>query len=164
MNSRRITILAMLTSLSLIIFMLEAQLPPIAPIPGIKLGLANIITLVTLFWYGRRDAFIVLMLRIALSTVFAGTMLSLLYSAAGGILCFIVMSLALGALRDKLWVLSILGAIAHNIGQIAAAAAITATWQVVAYLPILIVSAILTGTFTGIAAQIIVKRLKPLKR
>lgn len=147
----------MLTSLALIIFIVEAQLPPLAPIPGIKLGLANVVTLVTLVWFGRKEAFTVLMLRITLGSVFAGQMMSFMYSMAGGLLCFAVMALLLSVLKKQLWVISVFGALAHNVGQIAVAVIITGTWQIIGYLPILAVSAVITGAFTGIAAGAAVK-------
>ena len=148
----------MLTAIALIIFVVEAQLPPLAPVPGIKMGLANIVTLVTLVWYGRREAFLVLVLRIVMGSIFAGQIMSLLYSLAGGIMCFAVMSLAIRPLKNRLWIVSVLGAIAHNVGQIIVAVLVTSTWQIVMYLPILIFSAVLTGTFTGLVAGFIVKR------
>ena len=148
----------MLTAIALIIFVVEAQLPPLAPVPGIKMGLANIVTLVTLVWYGRREAFLVLVLRIVMGSIFAGQIMSLLYSLAGGIMCFAVMSLAIRPLKNRLWIVSALGAIAHNVGQIIVAVLVTSTWQIVMYLPILIFSAVLTGTFTGLVAGFIVKR------
>ena len=147
-----------MTAIALIIFVVEAQLPPLAPVPGIKMGLANIVTLVTLVWYGRREAFLVLVLRIVMGSIFAGQIMSLLYSLAGGIMCFAVMSLAIRPLKNRLWIVSVLGAIAHNFGQIIVAVLVTSTWQIVMYLPILIFSAVLTGTFTGLVAGFIVKR------
>ena len=73
-------------------------------------------------------------------------------------MCFAVMSLAIRPLKNRLWIVSVLGAIAHNVGQIIGAVLITSTWQIVMYLPILIFSAVLTGTFTGLVAGFIVKR------
>ncbi len=159
MNTKKLTTLSMLTALSLIMFIVEAQIPPIVPIPGIKLGLANIITLITLAWFGRKDAFIVLMLKIVLSSVFAGTLMSFIYSFSGGILCFIIMALTINIFKNNtFWVMSVLGAISHNIGQITAAVFVTSTWQIITYLPVLLVSAIITGIFTGLTAQVIIKR------
>lgn len=148
----------MLTAISLIIFIVEAQLPPLAPIPGIKMGLANIITLVALVWYGRREAFTVLMLRIILGSIFAGQMMSFIYSMAGGLLCFIIMSLTVKIFKEnQLWIMSIFGALAHNVGQISIAVIVTSTWQVIGYFPLLAISAVITGAFTGLAAGHIVK-------
>lgn len=159
MYTKKLTTISMLTALSLIIFIVEAQIPPLVPIPGIKLGLANVVTLITIAWLGRKEAFAVLMLRIALSSVFTGTLMSFIYSILGGILCFIVMSLTLKIFRNNaFWVISVLGAISHNIGQIIAAVFFTSTWQIAAYLPVLLISAVITGMFTGLTAQAIIKR------
>ena len=156
MKTKKLTALAMLTALSLIIFIIEAQLPPLAPIPGIKLGLANIVTLITIYMYGRKEAFCVLALRIGLGAVFAGHMLSLIYSISGGLLSYIVMAL-LYKLFDtkKVWVISVLCAVAHNVGQIIAAVAITHVPEIIWYLPALIISAIITGALTGVVAMLI---------
>jgi heptaprenyl diphosphate synthase len=151
------TAIAMLTALALIIFIIEAQLPPLAPIPGIKMGLANVITMVALVWFGKKEAFAVLMLRIILGSIFAGQMMSFMYSLSGGILCFLVMSIAVKIFKsNQLWIVSVLGALAHNAGQIAVAILVTRTWQIVGYFPILAVSAVITGAFTGFAAGFVV--------
>ena len=147
----------MLTAIALIIFIVEAQIPPPVPIPGIKIGLANVITLVTLVWFGRKEAFAVLMLRIVLGSIFAGQIMSFLYSVSGGILCFLVMALLIKVLKNQLWVLSVIGALAHNTGQIIAAVIVTSTWQIIGYMPILAVSGIIAGAFTGLIAGFIVK-------
>ena len=148
----------MLTACALIIFILEAQLPPLFPIPGIKLGLANTVTLFAICTLGRKEAFAVLMLRIVLGSIFTGNLMSLAFSVCGGIAAYIVMAAAL-RLRLKIPIASILGAAAHNIGQLATAAAITHTASVFYYLPPLLASAAATGLFTGIIAMLAVKRI-----
>jgi len=80
MNTRKIVLLSLLTTIALTIFVIEAQIPPVVPFPGIKPGLSNIITLVTLVWFGRKEAFIVLLLRIFLGNIFAGQAISFIYS------------------------------------------------------------------------------------
>ena len=87
----KLALMALLTAIALTIFMIESQLPPPAPIPGVKLGLANIITLVTMLLLGRREAGAVLAVRVIMGAMFSGSMASLLYSAAGGALAYIVM-------------------------------------------------------------------------
>ena len=156
LKTKKLTTLSMMTAIALTIFIVEAQLPPLAPIPGIKMGLANIVTLVTLVWFGRKEAFTVLMLRIILGSIFAGGMMSMMYSLAGGILCFVVMSIIIKPLKKQLWIVSVFGALAHNIGQIIIAVIVTSTWQIVGYLPILAISAILSGAFTGFIASLVV--------
>ncbi len=114
MKTKKLTILAMFTAVSLIIFIIESQFPPLAPIPGIKLGLANIITLLLLVWFGWREAFAVLILRIGLGSIFAGQIMSLMYSLAGGLLCFIVMSVCMRFFKkDGIWITSVSACIDH---------------------------------------------------
>lgn len=159
MNTKRLTTISILTAFALIIFVIEAHIPPPVPISGIKLGLANIITLVALDLMGSKEAFIVLMLRIILSSIFVGTMMSFMYSFAGGLLCFGVMSLTIKFFKkNEIWIISVLGAISHNVGQIIMAIIFMRTWAVAAYLPILIISAVITGIFTGFSAQAVIKR------
>ena len=154
------TFMALLLAIALTIFVAEAQLPPPVPIAGVKLGLANIVTLAALVWLGRREALAILLCRIVLGSIFAGQAVSFIYSLAGGLMCFFVMAVILTPLgRERLWVISAFGAIAHNVGQIIAAIVLTHTWQVAAYLPVLIISGIITGVFTGLCAQLLIKRL-----
>lgn len=158
MSTKKLTTLSMLTAISLIIFIVEAQIPPLAPIPGVKMGLANVITMVTLVWFGRKEAFTVLIVRIILGSIFAGQMVSFMYSLAGGLLCFLMMSLTIKIFKiHQLWIVSVFGALSHNIGQIAVAVFVTGTWQIVGYFPILAVSAVITGAFTGLAASFVVR-------
>ena len=160
MNVKKLTKLSMYLTIALIIFTLESFLPPIAPIPGIKPGLANIIILIVIITENRRDAFMVFILRIVIASIFCGQAISFCYSFTGGLFSFAAMSVACYLIKtDKLWVISIFGAIAHNLGQIVAAIFITGTWQIAGYFFILFVSAVITGFFTGMAAQIILKRL-----
>ena len=159
MNTKKLSRLSLLTALALIIFIIEAQLPPIAPIPGIKMGLANIITLITLYMFGAKDAFTVLFLRIVLGNMFSGQITTLMYSAAGGLLCFTVMSALYKILpRCLLWVVSVSGAMAHVTAQVFVAALITKTPAVLWYLPLLLVSAVITGAFTGLCSYYCLKR------
>ena len=159
MKTRKITTLSLLTALALIIFFVEAQLPPLTPIPGIKMGLANIITLVALVMFTPKEAFCVLAMRIVLGGFLSGNISSLLYSAAGGVLCFIVMSMLIKFFSiHQIWAVSIFGAIAHNCAQIAVAVLITSTVEIIWYLPLLIVSAVVTGAFTGLCASFVIGR------
>ncbi|HIT02248.1 MAG TPA: Gx transporter family protein [Candidatus Enterenecus merdae] len=158
-SARRLTYLAVLTAVALTIFVIEAQLPPLAPIPGIKLGLANVVTVYAVFALGPGQAGLVLLARVLLGSLFAGGM-TLFYSLAGGLCCYLVTLAAWRLLGAKLvWVCSMLGAMAHNAGQIAVAVAITRTPAVAAYLPILLASGIVTGLFTGLCAQFLLSRL-----
>ncbi len=161
---RKLTYMAVLTAAALTIFIAEAQLPPLAPIPGIKLGLANIVTVYAMFALGPGPTAMIFFARVLLGSLFAGGM-TIFYSLAGGVCCYLVM-LPLRKLvtRRQLWACSALGAMAHNTGQIAAAIAITRTPGVAAFLPVLLASGILTGLFTGLCAQFLLARLEKLKK
>ncbi len=156
--------LAMLTAIALTVFLIEANLPALVPIPGVKLGLSNCVTLIVLALLGKREAGIVLLLRIVLGSIFAGQAVSFLYSIAGGFLCYLVMCLTFTLLSEKqLWAVSVFGALAHNAGQLGVAVLLTNA-GVLWYAPFLLVSAILTGAFTGVAAQAVVIKIPKLKR
>lgn len=164
MKVKKLTFMAMLLAVALTIFIVELQIPALVPIPGIKLGLANIVTLLALVWLGRREALAILVMRIVLGSVFSGRMVSFLYSLSGGLLCFIVMALIIKRFdTDRLWVVSIFGAIAHNIGQVIAAILIMSTWRLAVYLPPLIISGVVTGAFTGACALLVIKRTAKIK-
>ena len=158
MKTKKIALLALLTAIALTIFVIEAQIPPLVPIAGVKLGLANVVTLFTLVTLGRKEAFTVMSLRVILGSIFAGSVTSFMYSAAGALVCFAFMAAAAYILKDNMiWFISVLGAIGHNIGQIAVAVVLTKTVQVVWYLPVLMISAVITGAFTGLVTQQLLK-------
>lgn len=167
MNSskvKRLTRNAMLTTVALIIFIVEAQIPVPVPIPGVKLGLANVITVYAMFACGPLDTFAILLCRIILGSIFGGQIVSFFYSFCGGMLCYIVMLLIRKIVTQKqIWICSVLGAAAHNIGQIIAAMLVTQTTAIIAYLPVLLVSGIISGTFTGFCAQFVVNQMRKIK-
>ena len=147
---KKYAVMAILTSVSLILFTVEAALPPI-PIQGVKLGFSNIVTLIAMVILGKREAFLILIMRIILASVFAGSILSFLFSIVGGIMAFSIMALTINIFgRKKIWITSVLGAIFHNAGQLAVAVFATGTPAVSIYAPILLLSAIVTGTIIGV--------------
>ena len=160
MTTKRITRDALLTAIALTIFMVEAQLPALAPVPGIKLGLANIVTVWALFTLGPLDALMILLGRILLGAVFAGQLMALIYSLAGGLLCFLVTLLLRRVLTARqIFIAGIFGAMAHNTGQLIAATLVLKSLAVWYYCPLLLLSGIVTGAFTGLAAQYLHARL-----
>ena len=159
MKTRKMTQMALLSAIALTIFMVEAQIPALVPIPGVKLGLANIVTVFAVFAMGPKEASAILFVRIFLGAVFAGNFSTIFYSAAGGALAILVTILLRKILTEKqLWVAGVMGAIAHSIGQMAMAVAITQTVGLVSYLPMMIVCSIITGLFTGLCAQFMLDR------
>lgn len=151
---------AVLTAVALAVFLIEMQIPALVPIPGVKLGLSNVVTLFAMFAIGPVDALLILLVRILLGGIFSGQAISLLYSLAGGILCYSVTLLMRRVVTQRqIWVCGVLGAVAHNVGQLAVAVAVTRTAALIYYLPVLTVSALLTGLFTGLLAQFLNARL-----
>jgi heptaprenyl diphosphate synthase len=164
MKTRQLTFIAMLSAVALIIFVVEAQIPVLIPINGVKLGLSNVVTLFAIWTIGRREAGIVLLVRILLGNFVAGNLTAMLYSLAGGILCYLIMALMKPLFSNKqIWILSVFGAIAHNIGQLAIAVWVTGTPSILAYAPFLLLSGILTGFFTGQCAQAVILHMPRLK-
>lgn len=162
-GTRRITLLALLTAIALTIFMVEAQIPVPIAVPGVKLGLANIVTVYAVFLLGPADALLVLVARVFLGAVFSGQMMTLLYSMGGGLLAWLSMTALRRLLtREQIWLCSPAAAVFHNIGQLTVAAAILKSWAVMAYLPYLLLSGVLTGLFTGLAAQFLIRHLDRL--
>ena len=159
MKARKLTQMAMLTAIALTIFMIEAQIPALVPVPGIKLGLANIVTVFAVFAMGPKEAASILFVRIFLGAVFAGNFSTILYSGAGGA-CAILVTIGLRKIltKQQLWVAGALSAIGHSVGQMAMAIAITATPALAVYLPVMIAISIVTGLFTGLCAQFLVNR------
>ena len=159
MKTRKLTTLSMLTAIALTIFMVEAQIPPLTPVPGIQMGLSNIITVFIVFAMGPKEAAAVLFVRIFLGAVFAGNFSTILYSGAGGF-CAILITILLRKILTKkqLWVAGVCGAIAHSLGQMAMAVVLTGTPGLIAYLPIMIIASMVSGTFTGFCAQMLVNR------
>lgn len=162
MSTKKLTLLSLFTTLSLAIYAAESAIPPLVPLPGIKLGLANIITLILLGHFSRRDALLVLTARIALSSLLFGQALSLLYSLAGGFFSLAVMALVMKLLNKKyVFLAGAMGGLAHNAAQLLTALAVTSTPGVLAYLPFLVLSGVITGLFTGLCAQFAGRYLIP---
>lgn len=161
MKLRKLTLTAVLTAAALVMFVLESQLPPLTMIPGIKPGLSNIFTLFTMEALGPGWAFDLFLVRVVLGSMITGQLSALLYSLAGGLAAYAVMLALRRPLHGpQLWVRSVLCAIAHNLGQLAAASVIAATRAVWYYLPVLILAAIASGALTGLCAQLILSRLR----
>lgn len=164
MNVKKLTTMAMLTAISMIVFLIEAQIPLPIAIPGVKLGIANVITLFAIWTLGRREAGAILLIRIVLGNLIVGNVMGMLYSLAGGVLCWVIMCL-LGPItnRNHIWVMSIFGALGHNAGQLAVAVLVSGTPSIAFYAPVLILAGMVTGFFTGQCAQLVLNHMDKLK-
>lgn len=159
MKIRTVAQMGLLSALALIIFLVEAQIPAPVPIPGIKLGLANIVTVFAVWILGAKQAAGILTVRVFLGAVFSGNFGTIFYSAAGGALAILAVILLKKILKEnQLWVAGCIGAICHSIGQMAMAVALTQTPGLMVYLPVMIVCSVVSGLFTGLCAQLLVNR------
>ena len=157
-----ITLCAVLTACALTLSFIERLLPlqMLIPIPGIKLGLANIVTIAALYMMDFKSAFTVVVLRCILSAFFGGGITGLAFSLTGGILSAALMALLIRSVIFSVYGVSIAGSAAHVTGQIAAAFFIMDSVYVFAYLPILLLSSVFMGTVTGCAAAAFLKTTK----
>ena len=165
-QTRRIAACGLLTAVALVLSLVERMFPLSAavPIPGIKLGLANVVTLFALVRLNRRDALAILLIRVTLASVFMGSVTSFLFALSGGLLAMLTMSLLLPG-RGR-WVslvgVSIAGAAAHNVGQICAAMLVLRSVYAAAYLPLLLLSALAMGFSTGIVSRVTIEHLEKI--
>lgn len=165
MNIKKLTTMAMLTAISMIVFLIEAQIPIPIAIPGVKLGVANVITLFALWTLGWREAGAILVVRIFLGNLIVGNMMGMLYSMAGGVLCWVVMCLVMPLIdRRHIWVMSMLGAVGHNVGQLAVAVWVSGTAAIALYAPVLLLAGLVTGFFTGQCAQAVLNHMDKIQK
>lgn len=158
--TKKIALMGIMIALAFGFSYLETFIPLSAiGIPGIKLGLANLIVMFALYSFGWKEAAFISIIRIALSFFIFGNITSLLYSLIGGFLSYLIMLLLYRkSFFSKIGV-SILGAVAHNIGQLFAATLLLRTWSIWYYSPFLLISALLTGLLNGFLLTVSYKRL-----
>lgn len=156
MKTRQLTLCALLTAAALALSYLEGLLPPVVPLPGVKLGLGNVVTVFALYTLGAAPAGLVLLGRCLLGSAFAGNAGALLYSLLGGGAAWCVMA-ALKKSPCSVYGVSVAGAAAHGAGQAAAACVMLRSWAAVSYLPVLLAAALFTGTATAAAAAAVLR-------
>ena len=163
MNSKDVTICGVLTALALALSFLERLVPIgfILPLPGVKLGLSNIVILYAILKIGRKQAFFITLLKILLLLWFSGNASAFAMSASGGLLSFGAMALAAPYYQRyfSIWGISVLGAVFHNIGQVVAAMVVAGTPGFFHLLAPLMVSALLFGTICAAVTRIITEKL-----
>ena len=161
-KTKRLTLCAILVALAMALSYTERFIPlqMVVPLPGVKLGLANIVTLMALYLMGPKAAFAILIPRCIFGAVFGGGITGLAFSLVGGLLAMAVMCLARKIPAFSVYGVSILGAAAHNVGQILAAMVLMNSVYIGAYLPYLLGVALFTGFATGAACAGILRALK----
>lgn len=154
-DTKKIVMMGLFVSMALALHIVEKMIPVPFIAPGAKLGLSNIITLTLLMLMGFKDAFIVLITRILLGSIFGGGVSGFIYSISGGILSILVMELVrrLGKENVSIIGISVIGAVFHNIGQLLAASFIIKNVNIFIYLPILFIAAVGTGIFVGLTTK-----------
>ena len=158
-SAQRVAVSGLLTSLMLVLGLIERQFPLTAAIPGIKLGLANSVLIYALYMLGIKQSVVLMLLKALMSWLI--NMQAMFYSLAGGALSLLAM-IALSRIKGVSVIgVSALGAVAFNVGQILMAVVMLNTPQlIVTYLPVLMVSGVVTGVLTGVVAQMVMKHLK----
>ncbi len=164
-KSSKLVYMSLLISLALILFTIERAIPSPIPVPGAKIGLANLIIMISIYTLSYRDAFIVLALRIILSCIFGGGLSTLLYSFTGGVLSFTIAICFKTLFKDNISIIGISAsaAVFHNLGQILVASIILQSPYIFLYLPFLSFLGILTGVFIGITSNYCLIHLKKLR-
>ena len=160
MGSRRIAYCGLFAALAILMGYVELLIPMPIPIPGVKLGLANVIIVIMLYFMDAKSAFFVSLIRVLLSGLLFAGFAGLLYSLSGAMLSFAVMLLLKRTERFSIVGVSVAGGIFHNVGQIVVAALVVENVRMAYYLPFLLVSGVVTGIVIGIVAQTALKYLK----
>lgn len=159
---KRTAYLGVFVSLAMIVSYVESLIPFYFGIPGIKLGLSNLVIILVLYRMKTADAFLVSIVRVVLSAVLFGNIYSLAYSLAGGILSLMVMTFVKKTDRFSIIGVSIWGGVFHNIGQILMAVLIVSEVAIASYLPVLLIAGTVTGFLIGMTAQMVLRRLRRL--
>jgi len=158
-KAKKTAVFALCVALAFTLSFLETLIPINIGVPGVKIGLANMVVLAALYLLDKRAAFAISMIRILISGLLFTGAFSLLYSFTGGILSFFVMLLAMKSKRLSILGVSVLGGAVHNIGQIIVAAIVMQTPRIVYYLPVLLISGAIAGIAVGVVSKIVVERL-----
>ena len=161
---RKTVVLGFLLALSMILSYIESILPFAVGIPGVKLGLPNLVVILLLYGYGGREAIIVNVLRIVLSGFLFGNLFSILYALAGALFSFILMVFLRRMKIFSIVGVSIGGGVFHNIGQIAVAMFVVETFAPIFYLPVLVLAGAVTGFVIGLVGIRVLPYMQRLVR
>ena len=158
-NTKKLTLLAMMITFAIVLSYIESKIPAFVAVPGVKIGLANIVVIFVLYKLGIKEAIVISGVRVFIISMLFGNPVSMIYSIAGAILSLAVMFILKKLTPLKEVAVSVVGGVMHNVGQIAVASVILDTNVVVYYLPFLILSGTIAGIAVGVAAAVLVKRI-----
>lgn len=156
-NVKEVVMLGLLVAIALVLSYFEQFIPLNIGMPGVKLGLANVVTLLCLYLYKPSRIYLLIIVRVLLASMFIGSMMSFWYSLVGGLLSGTAMMLGARFMKERVSLigLSAIGAICHNLGQLMVVSIITGSFFVaLGYFPMLMVSGIITGIFIGLVAKV----------
>lgn len=159
METKKVAEMGMFIALAFILSYIESLIPVSFGVPGIKLGLSNLVVMVVLYRFSARTAFGVALVRILLAGLTFGNLSSMMYSMAGGLLSFLVMVLLKKTKKFSVYGVSMAGGVSHNVGQIVMACFVLQTHLLVYYLPFLLVAGVVAGTAIGFVSGMLLKRL-----
>lgn len=157
--NRKIAYYGLLVALAFIFSYVESLFPINLGTPGVKLGLANLVVIVSLYLFGIREAAVISFIRIVLSGITFGSTAAMVYSLAGGVLSLLIMVIVKKTNKFSTMGVSVAGGVFHNVGQIIVAMIVLETQSLIYYLPVLIISGLVAGVVIGILAAEIIKRL-----
>lgn len=160
MKSKKIATYGLLVALAFILSYIESLFPLAIVIPGIKLGLANLVVMIAIYKLGVKEAFTLSIIRIILVSFTFGSPSTMMFSLVGGLLSWLLMVISQKSKLFSMVGVSIIGGIAHNIGQIIVSILVLENINILYYLPFLLISGVITGALIGILAAIIIKSLK----
>lgn len=159
-RTKRIVLLSVFTALSMLLSYVETLIPFYFGVPGMKLGLPNLCIVLIMFTIGEIPALIVNLLRIVLTAMLFTNIMSLIFSVAGALLSFVVMVLIKRLLSLSPLSVSLFGGIAHNVGQLTAAAIFVREYAVLFYLPALLLAGAVTGFLIGLLSRLMLPRIR----
>lgn len=157
---KKIVIIAIFITLALVLSYVDSLIPFAIMVPGIKIGLANIVIILSLYMIGEKETILISTIRVILSSLLFGTMLTFAYSMTGAILSLIIMIILKQKTTLAMMTISIIGAVSHNIGQIIMAVIIMSTKEIIYYLPILMIIGVVSGTIIGILSSLLIQFTK----
>ena len=163
-KTKKTALLGVITAVALILAYVEAMLPPLwAAVPGVKMGLPNLVIIFVLYRFGFKDAVAVSLIRLFVVALLFGNVMTLAYSAAGAALSLVLMAILKKTNRFSTTGVSVVGAVSHNLGQIIVAIFLFETVQLGYYMIVLAMTGTIAGVFIGIGANLLITRLKSIK-
>jgi heptaprenyl diphosphate synthase len=163
MKTKKVATLGLCIALSMVLSFIEHQIPPLVAVPGVKVGLPNLVMVFMLYKIGWKETAVVSLIRVVLVSMLFGSVVSMAYGLVGATLSLIGMTLLKKTKLFSTIAVSVVGGVLHNIGQIATACVVMGTAQIVYYLPVLLISGTIAGVVIGFVSGLLVKKLDKLK-